>query len=184
MCENIRTECGRPLRPISSGIVTCFSTSSGAWPGNSVITVTCTSVTSGNASTGSARNAWMPAPMNSTVSSAIKQRLLQRERDEAVEHGYAGFFMRPLSSIAPSTTTVSPAVRPLITRTFARRLADHDRALLERPGRRFHEHRRPAVALDQRAGRHHRHPHRRLDVVDAAEHFRPEAARRALSSSA
>ena len=30
VCENIRTECGRPLSPISSGIVTCFSTSSGA----------------------------------------------------------------------------------------------------------------------------------------------------------
>ena len=33
VCENIRTECGRPLSAISSGIVTCFSTSSAAWPG-------------------------------------------------------------------------------------------------------------------------------------------------------
>ena len=30
VCENIRTAFGRPLSPISSGIVTCFSTSSGA----------------------------------------------------------------------------------------------------------------------------------------------------------
>ena len=70
--ENIRTEWGRPLRPISSGMVTCFSTSSGACPGTSVITVTCTSVTSGNASTGSDRNACTPAPMNRMVSSIMK----------------------------------------------------------------------------------------------------------------
>src|SRR2546429_3804870 len=49
----MRTAFGSPLSSISSGIVTCFSTSSGAWPGKSEITVTCTSVTSGNASTGS-----------------------------------------------------------------------------------------------------------------------------------
>ena len=30
VCENMRTECGSPLSPISSGIVTCFSTSSAA----------------------------------------------------------------------------------------------------------------------------------------------------------
>ena len=58
--------------PISSGIVTCFSTSSGACPGTSVITVTCTSVTSGKASTGSERNACRPAPMKSTVTSSVK----------------------------------------------------------------------------------------------------------------
>ena len=68
VCENIRTAFGSPLSPISRGIVICFSTSSGAWPEKSVITVTCTSVTSGNASTGSDRNAAMPPATNSARS--------------------------------------------------------------------------------------------------------------------
>jgi len=33
VCENMRTAFGRPLSPISSGVVTCFSTSSAAYPG-------------------------------------------------------------------------------------------------------------------------------------------------------
>jgi hypothetical protein len=70
VCENIRTACGTPASTISSGIVTCFSTSSAAWPGTNVITVACTSVTSGNASTGNDRNAIMPAPTNSSVTSS------------------------------------------------------------------------------------------------------------------
>src|SRR5258708_29252415 len=44
-------------------MVTCFSTSSAARPGNSVITVTCVSVTSGKASTGRFLNAIRPPPM-------------------------------------------------------------------------------------------------------------------------
>src|SRR5690349_12061774 len=50
-------------------MVTCFSTSSGAWPGNSVITDTWTSVTSGKASMGSDLKAAIPAPINRSRSS-------------------------------------------------------------------------------------------------------------------
>ena len=67
VCENMRIEFGKPASATSSGNVTCFSTSSAARPGNSVITVTCVSVTSGKASTGSCLNAITPPPMNSTV---------------------------------------------------------------------------------------------------------------------
>ncbi len=58
-----------PASATSSGMVTCFSTSSAARPGSSVITVTCVSVTSGNASIGSALNAATPPPMNSSMPS-------------------------------------------------------------------------------------------------------------------
>src|SRR5262249_12938751 len=66
--EKRRTECGMPLSPISIGIVTCFSTSSAARPENSVMTWTCVSVTSGNASTGRDLKAATPPAMNSTTS--------------------------------------------------------------------------------------------------------------------
>src|SRR5215510_14382245 len=49
-------------------MVTCFSTSSAARPGKSVITWTCVSVTSGNASTGRDLKAATPPAMNSTTS--------------------------------------------------------------------------------------------------------------------
>src|SRR5499427_5250180 len=65
VCENIRTAFGRPDSATSSGTVTCFSTSSGARPGYSVMTLTCVSVTSGNASIGSALNAAKPPATNS-----------------------------------------------------------------------------------------------------------------------
>src|SRR2546426_3797881 len=69
VCENRRTEWGTPDSAISSGIVTCFSTSSGARPGNRVITCTWMSETSGKASIGSASKAAMPAPTKSATSS-------------------------------------------------------------------------------------------------------------------
>src|SRR3954471_3641297 len=69
VCENMRMELGNPASATSSGSVTCFSTSSAARPGNSVMTVTCVSVTSGKASTGNCLKAMMPAPINSTVPS-------------------------------------------------------------------------------------------------------------------
>ena len=71
VCENNRTECGSPLSTVSSGIVTCFSTSSGARPGKSVMTFTCVSDTSGNASMGRLRNAATPPAINSNVSITV-----------------------------------------------------------------------------------------------------------------
>jgi hypothetical protein len=35
VCDNRRTACGTPLKAISIRMVTCFSTSFGAWPGKS-----------------------------------------------------------------------------------------------------------------------------------------------------
>src|SRR5262249_54519162 len=67
VCEKRRTECGMPLNPISMGMVTCFSTSSAARPGKSVMTWTWVSVTSGNASTGRDLKAATPPAMNSTT---------------------------------------------------------------------------------------------------------------------
>src|SRR2546430_8343936 len=67
VCENIRTLCGRPARLISSGMVTCFSTSSAARPGKRAMTLTWMSETSGNASIGSDAKATTPAPTNNTV---------------------------------------------------------------------------------------------------------------------
>ncbi len=69
VCENTRTECGMPDKATSSGIVTSRSTSSAARPGCSDTTVTWVSDTSGKASTGSTRNAAMPAPMNNSSAS-------------------------------------------------------------------------------------------------------------------
>ena len=66
VCENMRIEFGTPASAISSGMVTCFSTSSGARPGKRLMTVTWVSVTSGKASIGSERKAETPTPMNST----------------------------------------------------------------------------------------------------------------------
>src|SRR5947199_8314458 len=72
VCENSRTECGTPLRTVSSGIVTCFSTSSGARPGKRAMTLTCVSETSGNASMGRLMKATMPPAMKITTSNAAK----------------------------------------------------------------------------------------------------------------
>src|SRR5690349_23573286 len=70
--ENFRTAPGRPESATSSGIVTCFSTSSAARPGWSAITVTCVSVTSGKASTGRFLNAKAPATTNTATASTTK----------------------------------------------------------------------------------------------------------------
>ncbi len=67
VCENTRIELGRPASATSMGSVTCFSTSSAARPGNSEITVTWVSVTSGKASTDRFLNAITPAIANSSV---------------------------------------------------------------------------------------------------------------------
>src|ERR1043165_8572535 len=73
VCENMRTAPGNPESATSSGIVTCFSTSSAARPGKSEITVTCVSVTSGNASTGRFLKANAPAPTKSSTPSTMKR---------------------------------------------------------------------------------------------------------------
>ena len=73
VCENMRTAPGRPDSSTSSGMVTCFSTSSAARPGYSEITVTWVSVTSGNASTGRLANAQMPPPMKSATPSTTNK---------------------------------------------------------------------------------------------------------------
>jgi len=73
VCENTRTEFGRPDRPTSTGSVTCFSTSSAARPGYSAITVTWVSVTSGKASTDRFMNAMTPAIANSSVPSTTNR---------------------------------------------------------------------------------------------------------------
>lgn len=65
--ENTRMELGRPARAVSMGSVTCFSTSSGARPGKSAITVTWVSVTSGKASTDRFLKAITPASANSST---------------------------------------------------------------------------------------------------------------------
>ena len=67
VCEKSRIEFGRPDSAVSSGSVTCFSTSSAARPGYSAMTVTCVSVTSGNASTDRFLNAITPAAANTSV---------------------------------------------------------------------------------------------------------------------
>ena len=64
--ENMRMEFGMPASAISMGIVTCFSTSSAARPGNSDTTVTWVSVTSGKASIGKFLKDTMPAATNRT----------------------------------------------------------------------------------------------------------------------
>src|SRR5262245_27562951 len=51
-------------------MVTCFSTSSGTWPGKSVMTDVWTSATSGKSSMGRELNATMPLAMNSATSSS------------------------------------------------------------------------------------------------------------------
>ena len=67
VCEKTRIELGKPDSANSMGKETCFSTSSAARPGNKAITVTCVSVTSGNASTERFLNATEPAKINSKV---------------------------------------------------------------------------------------------------------------------
>src|SRR5262245_8811275 len=62
-----------PLSSVSSGMVTCFSTSSAARPGYNEMTVTCTSDTSGNASMGNCLNATMPPAMNRTANSEVNR---------------------------------------------------------------------------------------------------------------
>src|SRR5437763_1370769 len=64
-----------PLRLRSSGRPICRSTSSAGWPGNSVMTLTCVSVGSGNASTVRPRNAWNPARAAFTVKRMTAARL-------------------------------------------------------------------------------------------------------------
>ena len=123
VCENIRTAFGRPLSPISSGIVTCFSTSSAAWPGKSVMTVTWMSVTSGKASTGSDLNAAMPAADEQDQQHHDQQRLVERRGDDAANHGRGASASSCRSSSTPSVTMWSPAERPDTTRSRSEPIA-------------------------------------------------------------
>src|SRR5690606_1481018 len=65
---------GVPLRTRSIGIVSCRSTSGGARPGILVMTVTCTFVTSGNASIGVSRKARNPKTATTSVANRVATR--------------------------------------------------------------------------------------------------------------
>src|SRR4051794_21797845 len=65
---------GAPVSARSSGIVTRFSTSSAAWPGKRVITITCTFVTSGNASIFRWRNVTTPKIANASAQIRVAAR--------------------------------------------------------------------------------------------------------------
>ena len=76
---------GVPLSARSSGIETRRSTSSVGWPGKSVMTWTCVSVGSGNASIVRSRKA--PAPDRDDGGERQDRRLVpQREVDQVLEH--------------------------------------------------------------------------------------------------
>ena len=79
----MRTEFGSRRGATSSGMVTCFSTSSGAWPGKSEITVTWVSVTSGKRFDRQLLECGDARGDEEHQQQQDEQRLVQRERDDA-----------------------------------------------------------------------------------------------------
>src|ERR1700674_1031633 len=161
------------LSAISSGMVTCFSTSSAACPGNNVTTFTWMSVTSGNASIGSERKAAIPAPMNSSRMRptnsgwwTAKKISLRSMNSQARLHIDRARRNNPLflgESVANGKAGV-------VT------LSQFDRCRQEAARCLFHEHRVLAAHLNHGAFRHpERRCHRAL-VAQASEHLRTQAA--------
>ena len=78
--------CGSPLKLSSSGTVICFSISSGAWPGKSVITVTWMSETSGKRLHGKRDERDHATRDEQQCHQHHEERLMQRKRDEPPDH--------------------------------------------------------------------------------------------------
>src|SRR6266566_2443334 len=75
-----------PLSSFSSCKVMWRSTSSAAWPGQSVMTSTSTSATSGYASIGRREKETIPAAVKTSHHRQRDEPLLQRERDDTGDH--------------------------------------------------------------------------------------------------
>ena len=169
LMERISSSSGRPFMAISTGNVRYDSTSAGDRPGELVMTVTCTLVTSGTASIDSLAQRGQRGGEQTialTTSTTPRRRTAKATSAASGLNGGA----RSSSRNAPSVTTGSPSATPRTISTSSppeapsstarcskvRRRAAHEHEVLavdgEHGAARHGQHRRRARAWDRRAG--------------------------------